>query len=53
MHPPPPHLENVFLLFQQLMNSASYLVKNYGDRGGRYPPRPTALTDNIHPPRSP
>ena len=43
---PPPPLENVFLFFQQLMNSASYLVKNYGDRGGRYPPRPMALTDN-------
>ena len=21
-------------------------MKNYGDRGGCYPPRPTALTDN-------
>ena len=23
----------------QLMNEAEYLMKNYGDRGGCYPPR--------------
>ena len=28
------------------MNEAEYLMKNYGDQGGCYPPRPTALTDN-------
>ena len=28
------------------MNEAEYLTKNYGDRGGCYPPRPTASTDN-------
>ena len=28
------------------MNEAEYLMKNYGDRGGCYPPRPTASTDN-------
>ena len=28
------------------MNDAEYLMKNYGDRGGRYPPRPTASTHN-------
>ena len=28
------------------MNETEYLIKNYGDRGGCYPPRPTASTDN-------
>ena len=28
------------------MNEAEYLMKNYGDRGGCYPPRPTASTNN-------
>ena len=28
------------------MNEAEYLMKNYGDVGGCYPPRPTASTDN-------
>ena len=28
------------------MNEAEYLMKNYGDQGGCYPPRPTASTDN-------
>ena len=28
------------------MNEAEYLMKNYGDLGGCYPPRPTASTDN-------
>ena len=28
------------------MNEAEYLMKNYGDRGGRYLSRPTASTDN-------
>ena len=28
------------------MNEVEYLMKNYGDRGGCYPPRPTASTDN-------
>ena len=28
------------------MNEAKYLMKNYGDLGGCYPPRPTASTDN-------
>ena len=31
------------------MNEAEYLMKNYGDRGGCYPPRPTASTDNTLP----
>ena len=34
------------VLNQQLMNEAEYHMKNYGDRGGCYPPRPTASTDN-------
>ena len=25
------------------MNEAEYLMKNYGDLGGCYPPRPTAF----------
>ena len=28
------------------MNEADYLMKNYGDRGGCYPLRPYAETDN-------
>ena len=28
------------------MNEAEYLMKNYGDLGGCYPPRPTVSTDN-------
>ena len=28
------------------MNEAAYLMKNYGDLGGCYPPRPTVSTDN-------
>ena len=28
------------------MNEAKCLMKNYGDLGGCYPPRPTASTDN-------
>ena len=28
------------------MNEAEYLTKNYGDRGGCYPPRPKAEADN-------
>ena len=28
------------------MNEAEYLLKNYGDLGGCYPPLPTASTDN-------
>ena len=28
------------------MNEAKYLMKNCGDLGGCYPPRPTASTDN-------
>ena len=28
------------------MNEAEYLIKNYGDRGGRYPSRPKAEADN-------
>ena len=28
------------------MNEAEYLMQNYGDLGGCYPPWPTASTDN-------
>ena len=28
------------------MNEAEYHMKNYGDLGRCYPPRPTASTDN-------
>ena len=28
------------------MNEAEYLMKNYGDLGGCYPPQPAASTDN-------
>ena len=28
------------------MNEAEYLMKNYGDRGGCYPSRPSAKVDN-------
>ena len=28
------------------MDEAKYLMKNYGDRGGRYPSRPWAEADN-------
>ena len=28
------------------MNEAEYLMKNYGDRGGCYPSRPSAEADN-------
>ena len=28
------------------MNEAEYLMENYGDLGGCYPPRPTVSTDN-------
>ena len=28
------------------MNEAKYLMKSYGDQGGRYPPRPGVSTDN-------
>ena len=29
------------------MNEAEYLMKNYGDRGGCFPPQPTASMDNM------
>ena len=31
---------------KQFMNEAEYIMKNYGDLGGCYRPRPTASTDN-------
>ena len=31
---------------EQLLNEAEYHLKNYGDQGGCYPPRPTASSDN-------
>ena len=34
-------------IFQQLMNEAEYLMKNYGDLAGCYPPRSTASTSKI------
>ena len=36
----------LFTVIRQLMNESEYLMKNYGDLGGCYPPRPTASTDN-------
>ena len=41
-----PDVNCLTLTSKQLMNEAEYLMKNYGDRGGCYPPRPTASMDN-------
>ena len=38
----------VYLLLQ-LMNEAEYLMKNYGDRGGCYPPFFVFTTKTTHP----